>query len=185
MVLFILNYFCAGIGYVISATFIVAIVERFPLLQGQGNLVWIIVGLAALPSSFFWDFMCTRMGNTRALLFAYFLEIASFLLPVFSDGQGASLASAALFGSTFVGIVSMSLSIIGRKFPNNPAKAMARLTLSYGVAQVVAPVIAGYLAEATGSYRGALGMAAVAMAVGMGLLIAADRIVPMRTNPEL
>ena len=48
---------------------------------------------------------------------------------------------------------------------------MARLTLSYGFAQMLAPAIAGYIAEATGSYIGALGIAAVIMGVGMLLLI--------------
>jgi len=176
MTLFVLAYFCAGIGYVISATFIVAIVERFPLLHGQGNLAWIVVGLFALPSSFLWDSLCARIGNTGALLTAYAIEIVSFLLPAFGEGLAANLASAALFGSTFVGIVSMTLAIIGRHYPNNPAKAMARLTLSYGVAQVAAPVAAGYIAQTTGSYRGALLMAAVGMAVGMVFLIMAERV---------
>ena len=35
---FMAAYFCAGFGYVVSATFIVAIVERLPGLAGQGNL---------------------------------------------------------------------------------------------------------------------------------------------------
>ncbi|HEX4856280.1 MAG TPA: YbfB/YjiJ family MFS transporter, partial [Limnobacter sp.] len=40
-------YFCAGFGYVISATFIVAIAETLPELQGKGTWVWVVVGLAA------------------------------------------------------------------------------------------------------------------------------------------
>jgi MFS family permease len=80
-----------------------------------------------------------------------------------------------LYGGTFVGIVSLTLSIIGRCFPANPAKAMARLTLSYGVAQIVAPAMAGYIATATGSYRGALFVAAWVMAAGMLFLIALQR----------
>jgi len=79
--------------------------------------------------------------------------------------------SALLYGNTFVGIVSLTLSLVGRYFPNNPAKAMARLTLSYGFAQMLAPAIAGYIAEATGSYIGALGIAAVIMGMGMLLLM--------------
>jgi MFS-type transporter involved in bile tolerance (Atg22 family) len=61
--------------------------------------------------------------------------------------------------------------LIGRRFPANPARAMARLTLSYGAAQVIAPALAGYVAFYTGSYSGALLLAAVVMAVGMVLLV--------------
>ncbi|TXD91537.1 YbfB/YjiJ family MFS transporter, partial [Mitsuaria sp. TWR114] len=43
----IAGYFCAGWGFVISATFTVAIVERQPLLHGQGPWAWLLVGLAA------------------------------------------------------------------------------------------------------------------------------------------
>ncbi|RTL33016.1 MAG: YbfB/YjiJ family MFS transporter, partial [Rhodocyclaceae bacterium] len=102
-------------------------------------------------------------------------QIVSILLPAFSDGTAANLASAMLYGGTFVGIVSLTLSIIGRCFPANPAKAMARLTLSYGVAQVVAPAMAGYIATMTGSYKGALIVAAWVMAAGMALLVALMR----------
>lgn len=175
MQLFIAAYFCAGFGYVISATFIVAIVEKLPLLAGKGGWVWVIVGLAAAPSCFLWDRIANRLGQIPALLLAYGLQIVSILLPALSEGTAANLTSAVLYGGTFVGIVSLTLSIIGRCFPANPAKAMARLTLSYGVAQIVAPAMAGYIATATGSYQGALIVAAWVMAAGMLLLVALQR----------
>jgi hypothetical protein len=40
-------YFCTGIGYVISATFIVAIIDALPELSGSGNLTFLVVGLTA------------------------------------------------------------------------------------------------------------------------------------------
>jgi MFS family permease len=175
MGLFIAAYFCAGFGYVISATFIIAIVEKLPMLAGKGGWVWVIVGLAAAPSCFLWDRIANAWGQIPALLLAYGLQIVSILLPAFSDGTAANLVSAMLYGGTFVGIVSLTLSIIGRCFPANPAKAMARLTLSYGVAQVVAPAMAGYIATVTGSYKGALIIAAWVMAAGMAFLVAVQR----------
>ena len=170
--LFIAAYFCAGAGYVVSATFIVAILENLPVFAGWGSWVWVLLGLAAAPSTFLWDRVATALGGNGALLLAYALQVVSILLPVLSQGTLANLLSAVLFGSTFVGIVSLALSIIGRRFPANPAKAMARLTISYGVAQIAAPAIAGYIATATGSYHGALCLAAALMVLGMGLLIA-------------
>jgi predicted MFS family arabinose efflux permease len=175
MALMVAVYFCAGFGYVVSATFIVAIVEKLPLLAGRGGWVWVIVGLAATPSSFLWDRVAARLGQIGALALAFVLQIVSIVLPAVSDGAAANLLSAVLYGSTFVGIVSLTLSLVGRSYPANPAKAMARLTLSYGVAQIVAPAMAGYIAAATGSYRGALVVAAWAMAAGVLLLYALAR----------
>jgi len=175
MALLIAAYFCAGFGYVISATFIVAIVEKLPMLAGKGGWVWVIVGVAAAPACFLWDRIAAGLGQVPALLLGYGLQTVSIILPAVSDGTLANLVSAVLYGSTFVGIVSLTLSLIGRCFPANPAKAMARLTLSYGVAQIVAPAMSGYIATATGSYRGALYVAAVVMVVGMGFLVALKR----------
>jgi hypothetical protein len=47
---------------------------------------------------------------------------------------------------------------------------MARLTLTYGLAQVCAPALAGAMAQASGSYRGALWLTAGVMLLGMALL---------------
>lgn len=173
MSLFIAAYFCAGFGYVISATFIVAIVEKLPVLAGQGSWVWVIVGLAAIPSCFLWDAVAHKYGQIPALLIAYAVQIVSIILPAVDDGAVLNILSAALYGGTFVGIVSLTLALIGQYFPHNPAKGMARLTLSYGVAQVLAPAIAGYIARESGSYRGSLYIAAWVMIAGMGLLLAA------------
>jgi len=175
MRLFIAAYFCAGAGYVVSATFIVAILERLPIFSGWGSWVWVLVGLAAAPSTFLWDRIATLTGGLRALMLAYALQIVSIVLPAMSEGSAANLLAAVLYGNTFVGIVSLTLSIIGRRFPANPAKAMARLTISYGIAQIVVPAIAGYIASVTGSYHGALWLAAAMMVLGIGALAAAQR----------
>lgn len=42
-------YFCAGIGYVVSATFIVAIVNKLPGLAEQGNWSFSQSALARRP----------------------------------------------------------------------------------------------------------------------------------------
>ncbi|MGE5621539.1 MAG: YbfB/YjiJ family MFS transporter, partial [Bacillota bacterium] len=71
MSLLIAAYFCAGFGYVISATFIVAILEKLPMLAGKGGWVWVIVGVAAAPSCFLWDRTAAALGQIPALLLAY------------------------------------------------------------------------------------------------------------------
>ena len=174
--LMVASYFCAGFGYVVSATFIVAIVERMPLLAGKGGLLWIAVGVAGIPATLLSDRMARAIGQIPALLLAYGLQIVSIVLPVVSDGLAWNLLGAVLYGGTAMGIVSLTLALIGRRYPANPAKAMARLTLSYGAAQIIAPVLAGYVAAATGGYQGALVAAAAVMGVGM-LLLAALRAV--------
>jgi len=169
-------YCCAGVGYVISATFIVAILEKIPMLTGKGSWVWVLVGLAATPSTFVWDRVVRRYGEVGALLICYVLHTVSIAIPALTEAPIGNLVGAVLFGGTVVGIVSLTLSLIGRRFPANPAKAMARMTLSYGLAQIVSPAAAGFIATATGSYHGALIMATVSMLVGIALLVLALRL---------
>lgn len=164
-------YFCAGFGYVISATFLVAIVDRQPVLQGNGNLVWLVTGLAASPACIFWDRIARKTGELKALFIAYGLNIIGIIIPAFNSSLTGVLISGFFFGATFIGIVSLMLTMVGKFFPTKPAKPMGKLTLSYGVAQIIAPAMSGMIAETTGNYNTPLILAAIIMAVGMVLLV--------------
>jgi len=164
------SYFAAGWGFVISATFTVAIVEREPALAGQGAFMWALVGIAAMPAVALWDRVARRLGEQRALLLAFGLQTLAVIAPALSGSLGAALLGAVGYGATFIGIVSLTLALAGRRAPRNPGKAMARLTLSYGAAQVVAPALAGAMAQASGRFTGALWLTAAVMAAGMALL---------------
>ena len=164
------SYFAAGWGFVISATFTVTIVEREPALTSHGPWVWALVGLAAMPAVFVWDLVARRVGDIRALLFAYGLQTVAIVLPALSGSLAAALGAALGYGATFIGIVSLTLALVGRRAPSNPGKAMARLTLSYGAAQMLAPMVAGAMAQASGSFKGALWLTALVMLIGMALL---------------
>ncbi len=165
-------YFCAGFGYVISATFLVAIVDNQPSLQGNGNLVWLITGLAATPACVFWDRVSRISGELNALLIAYGLNIIGIAIPVFDSSLTGVMLSGFIFGATFIGIVSLMLTMAGKFFPTKPAKPMGKLTLSYGAAQIIAPAMSGMIAESTGNYNTPLLLAAAIMGLGMGLLMA-------------
>ncbi len=171
MRLFMAAYFCAGVGYVVSATFIVAIVDHLPGLAGRGTLVFLVLGLAAAPACIVWDLIARRTGELNALLIAALLQIVGILLPL-AGGLLPALAGAMLFGGTFIGMVSLVLTMAGRYYPTRPAKMMGKMTLSYGAAQIIAPAITGWLAASQdGNYALGLYLAAAVMAVGSVLLV--------------
>ena len=164
-------YFCAGFGYVVSATFIVAIIDHLPGLAGRGTLVFLALGAAAAPACIVWDLIARRTGELNALILAALLQIVGILLPVMAGGLVAALAGALLFGGTFIGMVSLVLTMAGRYYPTRPAKMMGKMTLSYGAAQIIAPAVTGWLAGSLGSYAAGLYLAAGVMAVGTLLLL--------------
>ena len=181
--LMLASYFCAGYGYVISATFIVTIVERMPGLSGSGNLSFIVLGLAATPAVLLWDLIARKTGYLKAIMLALLAQSAAILLPLWFSSLTAVLLSAALFGATFVGVVSLVLTMAGRLYPSKPAKLMGKMTLAYGSAQVLAPALTGYLAEITGQYD--IGLYLAAGFVTLGALLVAVLIVTDNTAQQL
>lgn len=170
MNLMIAAYFCAGFGYVISATFIVAILEAMPAMQGKGDWIWVLLGVAAIPSCVLWDNVATKYGEINALIISYLLLLMSIIIPLIDNNLVFNLIGAVLFGGTFAGIVSLMLMYVGHKFPVNPSKAMAKLTICYGIAQIIAPAISGYVSSFSHSYNGALWFASCSMLIGISLL---------------
>jgi len=165
-------YFCGGFVFVISATYIVAIVESQPIMQGQGEMAFLILGLCAAPACIIWDLVSRKTGILNALLLAYFIHAVGIVLPALGNSLEFALLSACLYGFTFVGIVSIVLTMAGRFYPTKPAKLMGMLTMSYGVPQIIAPTIAGYLASASGNYNAALYMASGFIVLGLFAIVA-------------
>ena len=174
-VLLLASYFAAGWGFVISATFIVAMVEREPALAGLGPWAWAMVGLAAMPAVFLWDRVARRWGERQALMMAFGLQIVSVVLPALSTAVWAELSGALIYGATFIALVSLMLALVGRRAPGNPGKAMARMTLAYGVAQMLAPVVVGQMAQSSGRFEGGLWLTAAVLGVGLLLLTAVKK----------
>ncbi|MFD0666670.1 YbfB/YjiJ family MFS transporter [Ramlibacter sp. MAHUQ-53] len=168
---FMAAYFCAGVGYVVSATFIVAIVNQLPGLGGRGNLAFLAIGLAAAPACICWDFVARRTGDLNALILAAVLQVVGILLPVAVGGLAMTLLGAVMFGGTFIGMVSLVLTMAGRYYPTRPAKMMGKMTMTYGAAQIVAPAVTGALAARFGGYAVGLYLAAAVMVAGTGLLL--------------
>ena len=163
MALFAFAYFCAGIGYVITATYIVAIIGDMRTAI-TGNWVWVVMGIAATPACPVWDWVALRLGPARALTLGYALQTLSIALLAFGGGPIPILAGALLFGASMIGTVSLTLTIVGVMAPANPARAMARLTVSYGLAQILGPIVGAYLAGPGGRYQASL-MLAIALGI--------------------
>ena len=58
-----------GFGYIITATFIVAIVRGSPEIRNFEPFVWLVVGLAATPSVAAWTLLARRWGVVCAYRF--------------------------------------------------------------------------------------------------------------------
>lgn len=128
-------YLLEGIGYIIIGTYLVAFVAS-TTGGGAGAWVWVVAGLAAIPSPLLWSALSLRFSVGHCLMAAYLLQILAALVPVVVDSAAAGFVSAALFGATFMGITQMTIAAAGRR-----GAGAAPLTMVYAVGQILGPVI--------------------------------------------
>ncbi|HEY9057167.1 MAG TPA: YbfB/YjiJ family MFS transporter [Aurantimonas sp.] len=168
----LINYSCEGLGYSVFATFIVAIVKSRPGLEAMGDWVWIIVGLAGLPSCLIWSRIAERIGFSAALAAAYAAQIVGVLLPAVSSSGIAALVAAVLFGGTFMAITVLTMPL-GRH--GLGGRGFAILTAGFGLGQMLGPLAAGFLVAGEGDYNLALIGSAAILALGLSALVVAIR----------
>lgn len=170
MRLFLAAYFCAGFGYVVTATFLVAIINDQPGLSELGGWMFVMVGVVAVPSCMLWDFIARKMGDVNALLLAAVLEVAGIISPTLGLGLVGAIIGAVLYGATAIAIVSLTLTMAGRYYPEQPAKMMGKMSIAYGLAQIIAPALTGWITDDQTGYVTSLYIAAGIMSVGVLLL---------------
>ena len=166
-------YTCEGFGYIISATFIVAMVGRTPGLEQYASLSWVAVGLAAAPSTVIWQQVARKFGVKRAALLAYAIQAAGILLSIKARSPLVAALAAISFGGTFLGIVTLVMSEGNRRGGSNGRRVAALLTACFSAGQVVGPTLAGLVAD-RGGFAIPLMLAALTVLLG-GVIIATDK----------
>ncbi|WP_436800755.1 YbfB/YjiJ family MFS transporter [Streptomyces avermitilis] len=131
------SYTLEGVGYIVAGTFLVAAIEQAsPGWIGSG--AWVLVGLAAVPSSALWAWLGRRWSRPDLLLAALVIQAAGIALPALVGGVAAALISAFLFGATFLGVSTIALAAGAHlRFP----RSVALLTAGYSVGQILGPLV--------------------------------------------
>ncbi len=180
VILLILAYFTEGVGFVVQGTFLPDIINSLEGLEGYGNLGWLIVGIAGIPSSILWMRWAHSYGSVNVIIIAMALQIIGILIPVFSTNVILNLLSGALYGSTFIGLVALFLNLGGQLAGKNPVVLMGAMTAAYGIGQVGAPLYSVALIDYFDNYNPALCVTACIVFVGILLLIYAKRVEPTK-----
>lgn len=152
MVLLTLSYGSFGFGYVITATFLVAIAR----MSASGPIVeflcWFIAGVTATIALFIWKPFVRLLGLGGVYVAALIIEAIGVLATVALPHSVAPLIGGALFGATFLAITAYGLQIGRRLSPDSPRRILALMTAAFGVGQIIGPVVAGWIAQVTGNF---------------------------------
>lgn len=144
-------YGLAGFGYIITATYL-------PLLLGGHGAplqIWAAFGLGAAPSCFLWHAVRVRLGTSHALLLNLGLQAFGVSLPALQASSASYLLSALLVGGTFMGTVTIAMAAARAKPAHGPRLA-AGMTASYGLGQILGPLLAAALQARYQSFAPAL-----------------------------
>jgi predicted MFS family arabinose efflux permease len=163
----VLSYFLEGLGYIIAGTFLVALIrETSPAWLGSS--VWIVVGLAALPSSVLYGRFTQSYPTASIMRLALLLQAAGMVLPVVIPGAWSAITAGLLFGGTFQGITALAIAA-GAQL--HVPRSAATLTIAFSAGQLLGPVAAApFLSHGYGAALGG-GAAIVALAAIPTLLI--------------
>jgi predicted MFS family arabinose efflux permease len=173
----IVAYGLFGFGYVITATFLVAIVRLTNEVRILEPWIWTLFGLAAIPSVTLWSWLGHRFGSLNAFAAACAIEAVGVAISVEWVTIPGICLSALLLGGTFMGITVVGF-MAGRMLSNgHPHRAFAQMTTSFSVGQMIGPALAGFLSERLGDFRVASLVAAAALMVAATLSIRTSWVV--------
>ena len=177
----IIAYGLFSFGYVITATFIVAIVRGSPEARPLEYVVWLLFGLSAIPSVAAWSAIGRRSGVLKAFALACFVEAIGILASVIWLNVPGLLVAAAFLGGTFMGITALGLIAARTLAQGNARRALARMTAAFGLGQAIGPVMAGYAFDITGNFFLPSLLAAIGLCIAMILALHISRGVAIGT----
>ncbi|TRZ39228.1 YbfB/YjiJ family MFS transporter (plasmid) [Niallia circulans] len=164
-------YGLEGLGYIVTGTFIVSIAQETPSFENNATIVWMIVGLAAIPSCFLWTLLAQKSGFVKSLILAMVLQSIGVVLPVLYISEVSFVTSALLFGATFMGITSLVTTLAQKINPSISAKTIGSLTAIYAGGQLIGPSLAGIISSHTHSFDAALIGASCVIFIGALFLL--------------
>jgi predicted MFS family arabinose efflux permease len=160
-----------GFGYVITATFIVAIVRGSPSIAPLETWIWAIVGLSAAPSLWLWTAIAGRIGLINAFALACIIEAIGVAASVLWMTPAGLILASALLGGTFVGITALGLIAARRMTAGDPRRVLAQMTAAFGLGQIIGPPLAGRLFDLTQSFVSSSLIATAALCVAAVLAL--------------
>jgi len=154
----IVGYGLFGYGYVVAATFIVAMAQSMEVSGAVGvrefdaRTAWLVVGLSLAPSVYVWQWLSNRYGLLGTLRAAYLVEAGGLVLAGISTGYISLLIACVLLGGTFGAITALGISAAKAAAPQRVAFTVSVMTIAFALGQLLGPAISGRLADWFGDF---------------------------------
>jgi predicted MFS family arabinose efflux permease len=158
-----------GFGYVITATFLVAMVRGAPAIRPLEPVIWIVFGLAAVPSVALWTWIAQLLGVPRTFALACVVGAGGVLASIGWQTMLGLFAAAVLVGGTFMGLTALGLVEARALAKGDPHRVLALMTGAFGFGQIIGPVFAGIVSDRLSSFAAPSVAAVAALLIGAWL----------------
>jgi predicted MFS family arabinose efflux permease len=166
-------YWLFGFTYVIYVTFFVtSLVKERGFSEAIAGSFWAVIGFLSLFSGPVFGTLSDRLGRRAGLAIVFSLQAVAYLLVALPLPDAALYVSIACFGVVAWSIPSIMLAAVSDQVgPEHALSAFGFITFVFGLGQIAGPAVAGALAERTGSFRSAFGLAAALAALAIALTL--------------
>lgn len=168
VLLYLIGYALFGAGYIAYMTFMIAYVRN----AGGGSVAqsafWTCIGIGAFVHPWVWGGVIARArsGWVTALLIA--ITAVGALIPLVGTHPAVLAASAVIFGNAFFAVVSSATTFARLNYPPGGwPKAIAMITMAFGLGQTLGPIATGAITDAVGSLSYALNISAAVLVAGV------------------
>ena len=161
-------YFLFAVGYIVYLTFLVALMREGGASATIVAATWTLLGLGVIAAPFAWRGVLARSAGGGALGLACLATGSATLLPLGFAGSPLGLVlSAMLFGLSFF-MAPTAVTSFARKNLDQVlwGRAVGMFTIVFASGQILGPIVAGGIADATGSLSSGIAAAGAILLVG-------------------
>jgi predicted MFS family arabinose efflux permease len=161
MAIFLFGYFLYGAGYIAYLTFMIAYVRDLGGGAAAQSAFWCLIGLAGFTTPWVWRRVLAQdRGGVPAAIILIVNAIGAGL-PVLSHSPVMLALSAAVFGIAFSTVTTATTAFVRFNLPQGAwPRAIAALTIVFGIGQTLGPFVVGAITDALGSLDTALNVSA-------------------------
>jgi predicted MFS family arabinose efflux permease len=179
-----LAYGFAGLGYIVTATFLPVIAREALAGSRWSDVFWPLFGLGTTVGA--WLASRIRPGADARVLLAgsYFIQALGIALTLLLPTVAGMAIGTTLLGLPFTAITFFAMREVRRIEPARTTASIALLTLVYGLGQIAGPPLASWLvhrsATAAAGFTVSLWCACAVLAIGGLLFLGSRRAFPLR-----
>ena len=165
--IYLAGYFMFGAGYIAYMTFMIAYVRDFGGDALAQSAFWCLIGASAFASPWVWRGILARGRSGSAMAIILGVNAVGAAMPLFGHSPVLLGASALVFGVSFFAVVASTTAFVRFNYPADAwPRAIAIVTIVFGIGQTLGPIVVGAISDATQSLTSALVVSAATLAIG-------------------